>query len=173
MLSRRGTDAAMSQKYSPQDMRWCLNRAVKSLWGVRHWKQKHMNMRRFDTVAAAVNHPSVKLAFPHSCMEDTAADRWGIISCTVQQRASNGEAEALLVMSGPRSAWSRASGSPRCALSVCCCHNRTFTVWDWRKDKTGYSLLKTRHNGTTHSFLININSSFVLSSFPSTRSDLV
>lgn len=75
-----------------------------------------MKMRRIATVAAVVNHPFVKLAFTVPCMEDTAADRQGIVSPTVHQWASNGEAAAILVMSGPRSAWSRANGSPRCAL---------------------------------------------------------
>lgn len=83
-------------------------------------------------MAAVVNHPSVKLAFPLPCMEDTVADRQGIVSCTVQQRTSNGEAAAILVMSGPRSAWSRASGSPCCALPVQCCHNRAFLLYEAR-----------------------------------------
>lgn len=89
-----------------------------------------MKMRHFATVAAAVNHPSVKLAFPLPCMEDTTAHRQGIVSCTAQQRASNGEAAAILVMSGPRSAWSRASGSPRCAMPVQCCHNRVVLLYE-------------------------------------------
>lgn len=87
---------------------------------------------RFATVAAVVNHPSVKLAFPLPCMEDTTAHRQSIVSCAVQQRASNGEAAAILVMSGPRSAWSRASGSPRCALPVHCCHNRAHLLYEAR-----------------------------------------
>lgn len=83
-------------------------------------------------MTAIVNHPSVKLAFPLPCMEDSTADRRGIVSRTVQQRASNGEAAAILVMSGPRSAWSRASGSPRCALPVQCCHNRAVLLYEAR-----------------------------------------
>lgn len=68
-------------------------------------------------MAVVVNHPSVKLAFPLPCMEDTMADRQGIVSRTVQQRASNGEAAAILVMSGPRSAWSRARAHAALCLS--------------------------------------------------------
>ncbi len=83
-------------------------------------------------MAAVVNHPSVKLASPLPCVEDTTAERQGIVSCTVQQRASNGEAAAILVMSGPRSAWSRASGSPCCALPVQCCHNRVVLLYEAR-----------------------------------------
>lgn len=63
-------------------------------------------------------------------MRDTTADRQAIVSCTVQQRLSNGEAAAILVMSGPRSAWSRASGSPYCAPPVRCCHNRAVLLYE-------------------------------------------
>lgn len=94
-----------------------------------------MKMGRFTTVATVVNHPSVKLAFPQPRMEHTTADRQGIVSCTLQQRPSNGEAAAILVMSGPRSAWFRASGSPRCALPVQCCHNRAALLYE-AKGKT-------------------------------------
>lgn len=83
-------------------------------------------------MAAVVNHRSVKFAFPLPRMEDTAAERQGIVSHTAQQRASNGEAAVILVMSGPRSAWSRASGSPRCALPVHCCHNRAVLQYEAR-----------------------------------------
>lgn len=86
-------------------------------------------------MAAVVNHPSVKLAFPLPCVEDTTADRQGIVSRTVQQRVSSGEAAAILVMSGPGSAWSRASGSPCCALPVRCCHNRAVLLYEARGKK--------------------------------------
>lgn len=83
-------------------------------------------------MAAIVNQQSVKLAFSQPCIEDTMADRQCIISCTVQQRASNGGTATILVMSGPGSAWSRASGSPCCALPIPCCQNRAALLYGAR-----------------------------------------
>lgn len=98
-------------------------------WEAGHWKQLHKKVKQFATVATAVNHLSVKLALAVPYVHDTAAQRQHIVGSTVQQRLSDREAAAVLVMSGPRSAWSRASRSPRCALHVQFCHNRTVLLY--------------------------------------------
>lgn len=75
-----------------------------------------------------------------------STDRQGIISNTLQQWASNGEAAAMLVLSSPGSAWPRANGGSRWPLTVQCSHIKAHLQYKaWERKSPAAASWKQKH----------------------------